>query len=122
MAAVVVGVDGSEPARAALEFAAHEAGLRGARLRIVSAWEPPPVLYAGGFAPAFDQATINSFREGAEKIVKDARDAVRELETDTDGPNFLLLQWCFLTRKTPLIPRYLVAWLNELRVNEVLFQ
>jgi nucleotide-binding universal stress UspA family protein len=51
METIVVGVDGSAGARAALEFAAREATLREARLRIVCAWEIPPAVYAGGFAP-----------------------------------------------------------------------
>jgi nucleotide-binding universal stress UspA family protein len=42
METIVVGVDGSAGARAALEFAAREAALWQARLRIVCAWEIPP--------------------------------------------------------------------------------
>jgi nucleotide-binding universal stress UspA family protein len=38
---IVVGVDGSKHAEAALEFAAEEASLRGARLLVVCAWEIP---------------------------------------------------------------------------------
>lgn len=37
---VVVGIDGSRGAEAALRFAVDEAKLRGALLRIVCAWEP----------------------------------------------------------------------------------
>jgi nucleotide-binding universal stress UspA family protein len=39
---VVVGVDGSEGARAALRLAVLEARLRGATLRVVHAWQIPP--------------------------------------------------------------------------------
>jgi nucleotide-binding universal stress UspA family protein len=80
MAVVVVGVDGSEPARAALEFAAGEAALRNAQLRIVSAWEIPPTVYAGGFAPGLDQSTLDGFAESAEKVVQEAVSVVRELQ------------------------------------------
>jgi nucleotide-binding universal stress UspA family protein len=38
---VVVGVDGSAPAQAALEFAFEEAERRGVPLRAVHAWQPP---------------------------------------------------------------------------------
>jgi nucleotide-binding universal stress UspA family protein len=42
---IVVGVDGSDGGAAALEFAAAEAVFRGARLRIVSAWQIPVAAY-----------------------------------------------------------------------------
>jgi len=77
---VVVGIDGSAGARAALEFAAREATLRGARLRIVCAWEIPPAVYAGGFAPGLDQATLEGFQEGAEMIVREAVAAAKEVQ------------------------------------------
>ena len=70
MDTIVVGVDGSACAHAALEFAASEAALRGARLRIVCAWDIPPAMYAGGFAPGFDQETLDAFRDNAETIVR----------------------------------------------------
>jgi nucleotide-binding universal stress UspA family protein len=47
MGSIVVGVDGSEGGKAALDFAAEEAALRGARLYVVTAWEIPPVVVAG---------------------------------------------------------------------------
>ena len=40
---IVVGVDDSEGAKAALRFALEEAKLRGARLRVVHAWTFAPV-------------------------------------------------------------------------------
>jgi nucleotide-binding universal stress UspA family protein len=80
METIVVGVDGSECARAALEFAAREAGLREARLRIVCAWEIPPAAYGGGFAPMFDQPTLDSFRDGAGTLVREAVAAAKELQ------------------------------------------
>ncbi|MEV6940785.1 universal stress protein [Streptomyces sp. NPDC051172] len=39
---IVVGVDGSEASRAALRWAARQAGLTGAELRPVQAWRLPP--------------------------------------------------------------------------------
>lgn len=71
MDTVVVGVDGSDCARAAREAAAQEAALRNGRLRIVSAWDIAPAVYSGGFAPGFDQETIDAFRESAETVVRD---------------------------------------------------
>ncbi|MGZ4302502.1 MAG: universal stress protein [Gaiellaceae bacterium] len=41
METIVVGVDGSDSGRAALEFATAEAAAHGATLRIVCAWQVP---------------------------------------------------------------------------------
>jgi nucleotide-binding universal stress UspA family protein len=87
METIVVGVDGSAGARAALEFAAREAALRQARLRIVCAWAIPPAVYAGGFAPTLDQPTLDGFRDGAETIVNKATAAAKEMQPtiETEG-------------------------------------
>ena len=50
MSTIVVGADGSHGAEAALAFAVDEARLRGAELRLVSAWEIPAAVYETGFA------------------------------------------------------------------------
>ncbi len=80
METILVGVDGSVCARAALEYAAREAALRGAWLRVVCAWEIPPIVYAGGFAPALDQPTLDGFRDGAETVVREAVAAAKGLQ------------------------------------------
>ena len=80
METIVVGVDGSPCARAALEFAAREAAMRKGRLRILCAWEIPPAVYVGGFAPGLDQATIDGFREGAEAVAQEAVASARVLQ------------------------------------------
>ena len=72
METVVVGVDGSQCAGNALARAVNEAALRGARLRVVCAWEVPPTAYAGGFAPPIDPATLAGLRENAEAVVREA--------------------------------------------------
>lgn len=81
METIVVGVDGSACAGTALEFAAREAALRQARLRIVCAWEIPPAVYGGGFAPTLDQPTLDGFRGGAETVVHDAIAAAKRLQS-----------------------------------------
>jgi nucleotide-binding universal stress UspA family protein len=48
---IVVGVDGSESARAALRFALEEARLRGATVRAVAAWHVPVAAYGDAFVP-----------------------------------------------------------------------
>jgi nucleotide-binding universal stress UspA family protein len=85
METIVVGVDGSKGGRAALEFAAGEAALRGAQLHIVSAWAITPAVYAGGFAPGFDQETIDAIRETAESVVQEALAEAKRLQPSIDA-------------------------------------
>ncbi len=80
MDTIVVGVDGSEHARAALRVAADEAALRGARLRVVAAWDIAPAVYSGGFAPGFDQETVDAFRDTAETVVREALAEAKRLQ------------------------------------------
>ena len=87
METIVVGVDGSNGGGEVVKFAAHEAALRKGKLRIVSAWEIPPQVYAGGLAPALDQETIDGFGDDAKQVVQDAIAEARKLEpgVETDG-------------------------------------
>ena len=77
MHTIVVGVDGSAPAEVALEFAAHEAALREARLLVVSAWESPMIVAPVGVYPV---EAFQSLRDDVESIVKAAVARVAELE------------------------------------------
>ena len=76
METIVVGVDGSEGARAALEYATREAALRRAQLRVVYAWQISPVVYSSGYAPDLDEG----FNEAAETLAREAIAAVKELD------------------------------------------
>ena len=80
METIVVGVDGSDCGRAALEFAADEAALRGAQLRIVSIWHVPTTAYGGGFALVVDGSAFESFRERTQGIVDEAVAAVKQAQ------------------------------------------
>jgi nucleotide-binding universal stress UspA family protein len=77
---IVVGVDGSEGGAAALAFAAAEAALRTARLRIVSAWEVPVTAYNAGLAPSLDPGMLDAFRDRAEHIANDAVATAKKLQ------------------------------------------
>jgi nucleotide-binding universal stress UspA family protein len=81
---IVVGVDGSEGGAAALEFAAGEAAFRGARLRIVSAWQVPVTAY-GDFAPPVDPAIWDAFRARAQEVADDALAAVKKLQPSLEA-------------------------------------
>lgn len=78
MKTIVVGVDGSEGGRAALEFAAHEAATHGARLRVICAWELPYGTYAGGFMPPPEMSAL--IEQRAEAMAQEAAEIATELE------------------------------------------
>ncbi|KJE22477.1 universal stress protein UspA-like protein [Frankia torreyi] len=79
---VVVGVDGSRASIEALAWAAVEAELRGAALRIVHVWEPPP--------PAADRLDEGDgvFRAAAQAVLDESASAGlagrADLTVDTD--------------------------------------
>jgi nucleotide-binding universal stress UspA family protein len=74
---IVVGVDGSEPSRAALRWALQEAELREAELVIVNAWSSPTVpAYAGVAAAPLSPGMRDDAREGAADLVRTVADEV----------------------------------------------
>ena len=80
MSLIVVGVDGSKGADEALHFALEEARLRGATLRIVTAWDTPAAVYAGmAYVPTFD------LTEAEEQAAKERLSAARALVGDDPG-------------------------------------
>lgn len=78
MDSILVGVDGSENAAKALEFAADEAALRGARLQVVCAWEDYPA-----YAEA-EPDTLDALRSSAEAIAAEAVASARHLHPELD--------------------------------------
>lgn len=70
---IVVGVDGSEGAQRALEFAAHEAARWGALLQVLCTYEIPAMT-------TWVVVPMESFEEAATSIVSDALDRVHALE------------------------------------------
>jgi nucleotide-binding universal stress UspA family protein len=78
---IVVGVDGSAGAQAALRFAVEEARLRGATLRLVTAWHIPSMAYSGGLVVPFDR---REFEQNAEAACEKALGAVREQTADLE--------------------------------------
>lgn len=77
MGVIVVGVDGSEGAAIALDFAIKEAALRKSALRIVSAWEIPASVLASVVA---GKEFYEEFRENAIKVAREAAALVDERE------------------------------------------
>jgi nucleotide-binding universal stress UspA family protein len=71
---IVVGVDGSEDARRALEWATSEARVHHAQLVVVHAWHVPADVYGAPFAAG--AADADAFRVTAEETLRDAVAAV----------------------------------------------
>jgi nucleotide-binding universal stress UspA family protein len=93
---ITVGIDGSDGARRALEFAADEAALRDSDLRIVCAWHVPTQLFASPAVGAFDpDAFEQSMRTAAEEqvaSVMEGRDVRHELVVLEGNPAVVLVQ------------------------------
>lgn len=76
---IVVGVDGSDPSRAALQWAVDEAKLRRGKVHVITAWHYPPVP-----STVEDSGTNDSFH-AAERLQSDALAAVAAEGTDITG-------------------------------------
>ncbi len=92
---IVVGVDGSDPSKRALRWAADQAKLTGATLTVVTTWEYPPTL---GWAPPYpsDFDPNEDARKAQDETVAEVLGADRSLVTKsevTEGhPAFVLTQ------------------------------
>ncbi|MGZ4352650.1 MAG: universal stress protein [Gaiellaceae bacterium] len=80
MGTIVAGVDGSRPSVAALRFAAGEARVHGARLRVVHAWHLP--LLPGGETSGADPEYVELRRADAERLLAEA---VADVRLEADG-------------------------------------
>ncbi len=76
---VVVGMDGSPGGRAALEFALHDAGRRGAAVEVVTAFDTAETLAALCGAPVASIGSTTVIRDAVQKettrLVDEVRDA-----------------------------------------------
>lgn len=77
MGVIVVGVDGSEGAALALDYAVKEAAVHGYRLRLVSAWEIPPSVLTSGVA---SREFYEEFERQAATVASEAATRVSQLE------------------------------------------
>ena len=92
---VVVGVDGSAGARAALDWALREARLRDLAIRLVTVWpeDAPWRVLTGAVDPS-----------SAHRVEEDLRARMRAWAASPDGPQVLLFRR----------PRDLEAWIATL--------
>lgn len=82
---LVVGVDGSETSRLAVRWAASEAQLRGAGLKLVGAWNIPTAAYGYGFAPAFSEDLPESLEAAAKARLEEALAEAQEEYPEVRG-------------------------------------
>ena len=82
---IVVGLDGSDESTRALDWAAEEADLRGGRVRVVTAWHVPVLVYSAGYTPMVAPSVEESSEHAANTIVEGAAAELtdRGLEVDT---------------------------------------
>ncbi|MEV6979158.1 universal stress protein [Kitasatospora sp. NPDC093806] len=79
---VVVGVDVAAPSHAVLDFAFHEAALRGARVRAVHGWDLPPAFAVVGFLPS--GVEMAQLQTAEEKALAAALAGYRERHPETE--------------------------------------
>ena len=72
---IVIGVDGSDVAKEALQYGLHEASIRGTRVRVVHAWMPSQAMPATGpgmVAPI----DVAPYRQAHEELLQTTLEAV----------------------------------------------
>ena len=75
MGFIVVGIDGSDGAAHALDYAIREAAAHGYDLRLVSAWEIPPSVLTSGvaskeFYEEFEKQAVRASHEAAARVAQ----------------------------------------------------
>ncbi|KAF6000365.1 universal stress protein [Streptomyces sp. WAC00263] len=76
---VTVGLDGSPESRAAADWAAREAKLRGLPLKLVNVWEPAPEPIAQALLPGPE-----THQQWSERILREAADGLRAAHPGVD--------------------------------------
>lgn len=95
MNAIVVGVDGSPDGVAALRWAAEEARLRGAPLRLVHAYQAPRLAYGDGLAaPGMYQPALapGDIEQVAEAAGAEARGVIESTLAQVDAEGLEVTQ------------------------------
>jgi len=93
---IVAGVDGSRHSQHALIWAAHFAGVYGARLEVVAAWEFPQSYGLAGVAPEWNPADDMQkvLEETVSAVFGDSRPGWVELHVREGGAAKVLLEAC----------------------------
>ena len=72
---IVIGVDGTDIAKEALQYGLHEASIRGTRVRAVYAWMPSTMMPATGPGMVLP-LDVTPYREAAEALLRSSVAAV----------------------------------------------
>ncbi len=92
---IVVGVDGSESSKRALRWAADQAKLTGAQLKVVTTWEYPPTL---GWAPPYpsdfdpEQDARKALQETVDSVLGADPGVAVEISVTEGHPAYVLVQ------------------------------
>ncbi len=94
---IVIGVDGSDAAKEALQYGLHEASMRGTRVRAVHAWMHSSAIPATGpgMLPAVDASPIRAaaedlLRKTVEAVAGDAADRIDRVVVESPaGPGII---------------------------------
>jgi nucleotide-binding universal stress UspA family protein len=92
---IVVGVDGSDPSKRALQWAADQAKLTGAELNVITTWEFPPTL---GWAPPYpsdfdpDKDAAKALKAAVEAVLGSDPGVVLHLTVTEGHPAFVLTE------------------------------
>ncbi|MEV8095035.1 universal stress protein [Kitasatospora sp. NPDC085879] len=84
---IVVGTDGSAPARQAVTFALREAQLRGTGLRAVCAYEYTPTQHSGFEWTADSGPGTGPIPQQRDLVTQAVADSVKELQQQLGGPS-----------------------------------
>jgi nucleotide-binding universal stress UspA family protein len=89
---IVVGVDGSDPSKLALRWAARIAAAEGARIDVVMAWQVPTLAYRS-IGPIIDmqQATEEALAQAVDDVFGEQRPNGMQLRTIQGGGAAVLL-------------------------------
>jgi nucleotide-binding universal stress UspA family protein len=83
---IAVGFDDTPEAYAAVHWAAHEATIRGARLRIVSAWDPTPVTpWTTGLLTEWRTRARHDAERAANRVRREVGDTLEIDAVATEG-------------------------------------
>ncbi|MEV6211796.1 universal stress protein [Kitasatospora sp. NPDC051914] len=83
---IVVGTDGSAPARQAVVFALQEAQLRGTGLRAACAFEYTPTQYSGFERTVVSGPDSAPVPQQRDLVMQSVADSVKELQQQLGGP------------------------------------